>query len=241
MKLPAKARFLDLVCALGCGSLAIAQEASPPPLSPELLEKYAAFMGETKARQYLEGLDFYVGETSEAAVELRVHDHLHRVVLLSLSDADDCEACRGQVDALVFQDGKPLFVHPGFFRDGSHGHPHMGGEPRVVPLAAGMDGLLLQGELWLPRGCSAFHATLFAMAEAPDRELRTIFQQVLEGCENDSVQIKGLRLESKGLDPQGRGRFLLTTVKLSGGRKVGTSKDLRFDPSGGALVAATAK
>jgi hypothetical protein len=206
---------------------------SPPP--DDLADRYARFLGAAAARRYLEDLPFEIGGSREQAVTLRSRGQAYRVELVALDAADDCEACAGQVDALVFRDGAPVLLEKGVFDGGSHGRAYAGDRTAVLPLARDTDGLVITGEMWAPRGCRVFTAHVFAV-DADARALRKVFERAEESCEGGPV-VRRLTLESRGLDGQGRGRFALTTVRREGRREVKAAETLRFDPARWALVA----
>jgi hypothetical protein len=156
------------------------------------------------------------------------------VELVAIDAADDCEACSGQVDALVFRDGAPFLLEKGVFDSGSHGHVYTGDRTAVLPLARDTDGLVITGEMWAPRGCRFFAAHVFAV-EAGARALKKVFARVEESCEG-GPEVARLTVDSLGLDARGRGRFSLTIVKRKGRREVTTAETLRFDPARWTLV-----
>ena len=82
---------------------------------------------------------------------------------------------------------------------------------------------------WAPRGCRLFNAHVFAI-DAGARALRRVLQRVEESCE-DGPQVKGLTLDSLGLDARGRGLFALTIVRQEGRREVKATERLRFEPA----------
>ena len=228
---PGRLLLAALTLAAAVAEVPAAGQSAPPA---GLVEKYARFLGAAEARRYLDDLPFAIGGSDAQVLTLRSRGQAYRVELVALNDADDCEACAGQLDAHVLRDGAPLFLEKGVFDSGNHGRVYVGDRTAVLPLARDTDGLVITGEMWAPRGCRFFNAHVFAI-DAGARALKRIFERVEESCE-EGPQVKALTLDSLGLDARGRGRFALTIVRQEGRREVKAAQRLYFDPAKWTLV-----
>jgi hypothetical protein len=204
--------------------------------SDEKLEKkYAPFLGVKGAREYLQGLPFQIGDSTSQTVELRIRGQSYQAELLALNDVDDCEACHGQIDVLIFHNGQPFFLEKNLIEgSGWHGHPYIGDERTVVPLGRDSEGLAFSGEMWMPRGCRSYTADLYGI-DVEARQFKQIFADGETVCEGDQP-VLGVKLSSKGLDAEGRGLFAFTTIKQRGRRQVRILRTLRFEAKQWKLV-----
>jgi hypothetical protein len=69
------------------------------------------------------------------------------------------------------------------------------------------------------------------------QKLKLIFEAGEGDCDQkEGVRLSALQFDSKGLDAEGRGIFVLTLVKEKGTRKLRNSRTLRFDSTRWNLV-----
>ena len=228
------ARWFLAVSVLGAASPGPAAFGQPSPPA-KLVDKYARFFGADAARRYLDDLPFEIGGSDEEAITVRSRGQTYRVEIVAIDEADDCETCSGQLDALVYSGQTPVLVESGLLEGGSHGHVYRGDKTTVVPLTRDTDGLLITGEMWAPRGCRLFTAHLFAI-DAGAKTMKKLFDEVEESCEDGPTTVQSFTFESRGLDAQGRGLFACSLVKKERRGSVKDAKALRFDAAQWALV-----
>lgn len=226
--------YVVTICLLALSALRVgAQE--PPQRGEALAKKYAPFLGEQGAREYLQGLRFQVRDFKSETFELRVRGERYQVELLALLQFEDCEACPGQLDALVFRDGQPFFVEKSLAEgSGWNGNPYWGDERKVLPLARGIDGLVFTGEMWMPRGCHGFTAELLGI-DVEARQIKQIFADGAMACDGDP-EVGGVEFVAAGLDAAGRGRFVFTVISQQRHRRARVNHRLRFEPGQWKLV-----